>query len=154
MPESIFLDELIYLGLSKETLLAGVYFDSTSLCRSHFGPGSRHEPRDKISVAIYLLPGWALALPGFKFYSPGEHVGRPILLLARMITDQIGFHQKLIRGCSTPCEFLAPLSLVTITNVVRAINKICLITSMITDRIGRHEALIPINHNFEKVCDI
>ena len=115
------------------------------------GPGSRHEPRDKISVATYLLPGWARS----KFYSPGEHVGRPILLLARMITDRIGFHQKLIiRGCSTPCEFLAPLSLVTITNVVRAINKICLITSMITDRIGRHEALIPINHNFEKICDI
>ena len=119
------------------------------------GPGSSHEPRDKISVAIYLLPGWALALPRSKFYSPGEHVGRPILLLARMITDQIGFHQKLIiRSCSTPCEFLAPLSLVTITNVVRAINKICLITSMITDRIGRHEALIPVNHNFEKICDI
>ena len=68
---SIFLDELIYLGLSKKTLLAWVYssyFDSTSLCRSHFGPGSRHEPLDKISAAIYLLPGWALALPRPKFF--------------------------------------------------------------------------------------
>ena len=25
---------------------------------------------------------------------------------------------------------------------------------MITDRIGRHEVLLPINHNFNKVCDI
>ena len=31
---------------------------------------------------------------------------------------------------------------------------ICLITSMITDRIGRHEVLLPINHNFNKICDI
>ena len=30
---------------------------------------------------------------------------------------------------------------------------ICLITSMITDRIGRHEVLLPINHNFNKICD-
>ena len=33
-------------------------------------------------------------------------------------------------------------------------NPICLITSMITDRIGRHEVLLPINHNFNKICDI
>ena len=47
--------------------------------------------------------------------------------------------------------------------IIRAINKIgrprsgspiCLITSMITDRIGRHEVLLPINHNFNKICDI
>ena len=31
---------------------------------------------------------------------------------------------------------------------------ICLITSMITDRIGRHKVLLPINHNFNKICDI
>ena len=31
---------------------------------------------------------------------------------------------------------------------------ICLITSMITDRIGRHEVLLPINHNFNKICNI
>ena len=42
--------------------------------------------------------------------------------------------------------------------IMRVINKsgspICLITSMITDRIGRHEVLLPINHNFNKMCDI
>ena len=47
--------------------------------------------------------------------------------------------------------------------IVRVINKIerprsgspiCLIMSMITDRIGRHEVLLPINHNFNKICDI
>ena len=27
-------------------------------------------------------------------------------------------------------------------------------SSMITDRIGRHEVLLPINHNFNKICDI
>ena len=31
---------------------------------------------------------------------------------------------------------------------------ICLIMSMITSRIGRHEVLLPINHNFTKICDI
>ena len=47
--------------------------------------------------------------------------------------------------------------------IIRVINKIgrprsgspiCLIMSMITDRIGRHEVLLPINHNFNKICDI
>ena len=43
--------------------------------------------------------------------------------------------------------------------IIRVINKIrgrpiCLITSMITDRIGRHEVLLPINHNFNKICNI
>ena len=46
--------------------------------------------------------------------------------------------------------------------IIQVINKIrrprsgspiCLITSMITDRIGRHEVLLPINHNFNKICD-
>ena len=26
--------------------------------------------------------------------------------------------------------------------------------SMITDRIGRHDILLPINHNFNKICNI
>ena len=47
--------------------------------------------------------------------------------------------------------------------IIRVINKIgrprsgspiCLITSVITDRIGRHEVLLPINHNFNKICHI
>ena len=47
--------------------------------------------------------------------------------------------------------------------IIRVINKIgrprsgspiCLITSMTTDRIGRHKVLLPINHNFNKICDI
>ena len=47
--------------------------------------------------------------------------------------------------------------------IVRVINKIerprsgspiCLIVSMITDRIGRHKVLLPVNHNFNKICDI
>ena len=47
--------------------------------------------------------------------------------------------------------------------IIRVINKIgrprsgspiCLITSMITDRIGWHEVLLPINHNFNKICYI
>ena len=40
--------------------------------------------------------------------------------------------------------------------IIRVINKspICLISSTITDRIGRHEVLLPINHNFNKICDI
>ena len=49
--------------------------------------------------------------------------------------------------------------------IIRVINKIgrprsgsdsliCLIMSMMTDRIGRHEVLLPINHTFNKICDI
>ena len=47
--------------------------------------------------------------------------------------------------------------------MMRVINKIrrprsgspiCLITSMITDQIGQHEVLLPIYHNFNKICDI
>ena len=47
--------------------------------------------------------------------------------------------------------------------IIRVINKIrrphsgspiCLITSMITDEVGQHEVLLPINHNFNKICDI
>ena len=46
--------------------------------------------------------------------------------------------------------------------IIRVINKIgrprsgspiCLITGMITDRIGRHEVSLPINHNFNKICE-
>ena len=33
-------------------------------------------------------------------------------------------------------------------------NSDCLITSMITDRIGRNEVLLPINHNYNKICDV
>ena len=47
--------------------------------------------------------------------------------------------------------------------IIRVVNRIgrprsggpiCLITSIITDWIGRHEVLFPINHNFNKICDI
>ena len=36
----------------------------------------------------------------------------------------------------------------------RSGSPISLIASMITDRIGQHEVLLPINHNFNKICDI
>ena len=36
----------------------------------------------------------------------------------------------------------------------RSGSPICLITSMITDRIGGHEVLLPINHSYNKICDI
>ena len=47
--------------------------------------------------------------------------------------------------------------------IIRVINRIgrarsgspiCLIMNMITDRIGGYEALLPINHNFNKIRDI
>ena len=47
--------------------------------------------------------------------------------------------------------------------IIQVINKIgrprsrrpiYVITSMISDRIGRHEVLLPINHNYIKICDI
>ena len=36
---------------------------------------------------------------------------------------------------------------------LRSGSPICLITTMITGWIGRHEVLLPINHNFNKICD-
>ena len=38
--------------------------------------------------------------------------------------------------------------------MVTGLSGVQFITSMITDRIGRHEVLLPINHNFNKICDI
>ena len=38
--------------------------------------------------------------------------------------------------------------------MVTRLSGVQFITSMITDRIGRHEVLLPINHNFNKICDI
>ena len=38
--------------------------------------------------------------------------------------------------------------------VVNSESPICLISSMVTDRIGWHEVLLPINHDFNKICDI
>ena len=38
--------------------------------------------------------------------------------------------------------------------VVNSESEICLISSMVTDRIGWHEVLLPINHDFNKICDI
>ena len=46
------------------------------------------------------------------------------------------------------------LVMVTGLSGVQLGRPICLVTSMITDRIGRHEVLLPINHNFNKICDI
>ena len=37
---------------------------------------------------------------------------------------------------------------------LRSGRPICLITSMIRNRIGVHEVLLPINHNFNEICDI
>ena len=47
--------------------------------------------------------------------------------------------------------------------IIRVINKIgrprsgspvCLVTRMVTDGIVRHEVLLPISHNYNKICDI
>ena len=38
--------------------------------------------------------------------------------------------------------------------VVNSESPICLISSMVTDRIGWHEVLLPIDHDFNKICDI
>ena len=48
----------------------------------------------------------------------------------------------------------SPIRSVIILGRPRSGSPICLITSMITDGIGRHEVLLPINHNFNKICDI
>ena len=36
----------------------------------------------------------------------------------------------------------------------RSGSPICFFKSMITDRIAWHEVLLPVNHNFNKICDI
>ena len=46
--------------------------------------------------------------------------------------------------------------------IIQVINKIgpwhsgspnCFVTSMITDQTGQHNVLLPINHNYDKICD-
>ena len=92
--------------------------------------------------------------------------GSPICLITSMITDRIGRHEVLLlinhnfdKICNGNRTEWSPIRSV----IKRVINKIgrprsgspiCLITSMITDRIGRHEVLLPINHNFNKICNI
>ena len=66
---------------------------------------------------------------------------RPVLLITRMISN----------GNRTEWS---PIRSVIIRVIDKCGRPICLITSMITDRIGRHEVLLPINHNFNKICDI
>ena len=70
-----------------------------------------------------------------------------------------GTRTTVSRVCNGNRTELSPIQSV----IIRLINKIgqpcsgspiCLIKSMITDRIGRHEVLLPINHNFNKICDI
>ena len=88
--------------------------------------------------------------------SPGELIYYP--------QNSLCFHEN----CWGTCNFMicygnrtewSPIR----SLIIRVINKIgrprsgspiCLITSMITDRIGRHDVLLPINHNFNKMCDI
>ena len=72
--------------------------------------------------------------------------GRPILLITRMISN----------GNRTEWSPIRPV-IIRVSNKIgrpRSLNPICLITSMITDRIGRREVLLPINHNFNKICEI
>ena len=47
--------------------------------------------------------------------------------------------------------------IIRVNNKIRRLHSgslICLIMSMISDQIGRHEVLLPINHNYNKICYI
>ena len=47
--------------------------------------------------------------------------------------------------------------IIRVNNEIRRLHSgslICLIMSMISDQIGRHEVLLPINHNYNKICYI
>ena len=100
--------------------------------------------------------------------------GRLILLITRMITDQIRLHSVLLPLLIIMNMIMMEI-MITISKgdrnewrpvrsvIIRVINKIgrprsgspiCLITSKITDWIGRHGVLLPINHNFNKICDM
>ena len=64
---------------------------------------------------------------------------------------------SLISNCKrTEWSPIRPVNIQVINKIrrPRSGSLICLIMSMITDRIGRHEVLLPINHNFNKICDI
>ena len=60
---------------------------------------------------------------------------------------------QLCNGNRTEWSPIRPV-IIRVINTPRSGSPICLITSMITDRIGGHEVLLPINHNFNKICDI
>ena len=81
-----------------------------------------------------------------------------LLLIPNVLrTDYIIFNYYLIsNGNRTEWSPIRSVIIRVINKIERAPSgsPICLITSMITDRIGRHEVLLPINHNFNKICDI
>ena len=66
------------------------------------------------------------------------------------------FRHTLSNGNRTEWSIIRSVIIRVISKIgrPRGGSPICLITSMITDRIGRHEVLLPINHNFNKICDI
>ena len=95
----------------------------------------------------------------------------PISTLTGLIPGRL-FHDRL-SDCADVAKIITIIIIISNGNrtewspircvIIRVINKIgrprsgspiCLITSMITDRIGRHEVLLPINHNFNKICNI
>ena len=77
-----------------------------------------------------------------------------------MITDRIGFDNFVIvmisNGNRTEWNPIRSVIIRVIKQIgrPRSGSPICLITSMITDRTRRHEVLLPINHDFNKICDI
>ena len=70
-----------------------------------------------------------------------------------------GTHSRYVIGCC-----LIPLGICGLRNNSRrktygigcvwGMPSLSPLSSLVTDRIGRHEVLLPINHNFNKICDI
>ena len=64
--------------------------------------------------------------------------------------------KPIANGNGTEWSPIRPVIILVINKIgrPRSGSPICLITRMITDRIGRHKVLLPINHDFNKICDI
>ena len=70
-------------------------------------------------------------------------------LLGNLLLCNCKYENLMIRSQSEPNQSYSPWGALSTMS-----SKTCLITSMIKDRIGQHNVLLPINHNYNKICDI
>ena len=78
------------------------------------------------------------------------HTPRDISKLSHLCITTSKYHSWYLCQISLQIMLL-PTLIIRVINICFAI---CLITSVITDRTERHEVLLPINHNYNKICDI
>ena len=119
------------------------------------------------SLAVFWIPspGFRISPANFSGISEPTSKDLPDSRIRTTLHEAISYFSSAYGTVSGGLRYLGYLYLATksVNNgnrtewspirsvIIRMIN---IITSMITDRIGRHEVLLPIYHNYNKICDI